>query len=98
MATGGWDGTIRLWDADTGTLKHIFTGHRDNIDGVSPPSNIYSVSFSPDGQTLVSGGRDTIFLWDLTFFIPTLEIPADVNDDGIVNIQDLVQVAGAIGN
>ena len=65
LASGSEDDTIRLWDVGTGTLKHTFTGHQDDVGGVFPPTNVFSVSFSPDGETLASGGRDTIFVWIL---------------------------------
>ena len=28
LATGSWDGTVRIWDPVTGTQRHTFTGHR----------------------------------------------------------------------
>ena len=62
LASGSEDDTILLWDVDTGRRKHAFSGHHDLIDGMGPPTNIYSVAFSPDGKTLASGGRDTIYL------------------------------------
>ncbi len=57
LASGGLDGTIRLWDANTGEPRRTLEGHRSWID---------SVSFSPDSNTLASGSEDrTIRLWDV---------------------------------
>ena len=50
------DYTIRLWDVNTGKQKFILSGHTGRI---------FSVVFSPDGQTLKSGSQDgTIRVWD----------------------------------
>ncbi len=47
---------IWIYDAQTGEVLDLLTGHTDWV---------YSVSFSPDGETLVSGSLDdTIRLWD----------------------------------
>ena len=48
LATGSWDRTIRIWNVDTGEVKHVIAAHRDGID---------SLAFSPDGRTIASGGR-----------------------------------------
>ena len=51
------------------------------------------------GQTLASGGADgTVRLWELTpTSIASERLAADVNGDGNVNTQDLVFVAGQLG-
>jgi len=57
MYTGGpW--MPQVWDMVTGQKLHIFKGeHGDQI---------FSVAFSPDGQTLASGSRDgSIKLWNM---------------------------------
>jgi WD40 repeat protein len=52
-----WDGTMRVWDLDTGTLLHTLTGN----DG-----QVRSVAVSADGRRAVSGGADgTVRAWDL---------------------------------
>lgn len=45
LASGGKEGTIRLWDVVTGEQKKQLTGHKWTIS---------SLAFSPDGQTLAS--------------------------------------------
>ena len=57
LASGAYDRTIRLWDAETGKELRRLEGHEDTVT---------TVAFSPDGCALVSGsglGDRTIRLW-----------------------------------
>ena len=57
LASGSLDSTIKLWDVQTGKVRHTLAGHSFGV---------LSVGFSPDGQTLASGSWDnTIKLWDV---------------------------------
>ncbi|CAG9462523.1 unnamed protein product [Pedinophyceae sp. YPF-701] len=54
--TGAWDGTMRLWDLNTGATTRRFIGHSKDV---------LSVAFSVDNRQIVSASRDrTIRLWN----------------------------------
>jgi guanine nucleotide-binding protein subunit beta-2-like 1 protein len=54
--SGSWDGTLRLWDLNTGVCTRQFIGHTKDV---------LSVAFSPDNRQIVSSSRDrTVKLWN----------------------------------
>jgi WD40 repeat protein len=56
LATGSWDRTVRLWDADTGKETATLTS-----DG----RQVRALSWSPDGRRLASTGDDCMVrIWD----------------------------------
>lgn len=54
--SGSWDGTLRLWDLNSGNTTRRFIGHTKDV---------LSVAFSVDNRQIVSGSRDKhIKLWN----------------------------------
>jgi guanine nucleotide-binding protein subunit beta-2-like 1 protein len=54
--SGSWDGTLRLWDLNSGTTTRRFVSHTKDV---------LSVAFSPDNRQIISGSRDkSIKLWN----------------------------------
>jgi WD40 repeat protein len=59
VASGGQDRLIRLWDVSTGRELVRWEGHE---------AAVTSLTFHPDGNTLVSGSEDgTLKLWNLSY-------------------------------
>jgi glucose repression regulatory protein TUP1 len=57
LATGAEDKVIRVWDINSRTIKHQFTGHEQDI---------YSLDFARNGRIIASGSGDrSVRLWDL---------------------------------
>lgn len=58
LASVGWDGTVKIWHVQRGTLLQTLTGHEGQT---------VSVAFSPEGDWLASSGSQdkTVKLWDI---------------------------------
>src|SRR6266566_278516 len=56
LASGSWDGSLKLWDLERGTLLW----HRQT-------SNINCLAFAPDGSLLANSGDDALIqIWNVT--------------------------------
>ena len=57
LATAGYDGSVRIWEADTGRLERVLLGHTKWVS---------ALAWSPDGKNLASASWDqTVRLWHL---------------------------------
>ena len=58
VATGGWNGTVKMWDPASGRVLRSFSGHSSPVRGLA---------FTPDGRMLAAGASDgRVIFWDVT--------------------------------
>lgn len=56
LATAGWDGSVMIWDAASGTCLITLLGHMSGVN---------SIAWRNDDQQIVSGSADnTVRIWD----------------------------------
>jgi U3 small nucleolar RNA-associated protein 13 len=76
LATGGDDGQVRVWDLVTRSCVATLKAHF---------SAVTSLAVSPDGWTLLSGGRDAVVVaWSLRDYSKTATVPVYEAVEGVV--------------
>lgn len=67
--TGFFDGTIVMWNIETGSEIRRLSGHAPgeyNPTGIVTHSGVNDIALSPSGQMAISGGDDgLVILWDI---------------------------------
>jgi WD40 repeat protein/serine/threonine protein kinase len=59
--SGSWDGTIRVWDLESGQQTRLF-----NLARAVPARTVFWVAFSPDGRRALAATREgDVWLWSL---------------------------------
>ena len=86
VASCSADRTIRIWNTSTGLTTHVLKGHEDEV---------YTIAFSSDGKTLVSGGGNndpTVRIWTLkecgNKVVEQEQGTATVEDNGILALPE----------
>jgi WD40 repeat protein/DNA-binding SARP family transcriptional activator len=80
LIAGTSQGTARVWDAETGTLRHTLLGHSGFVLGVA---------WSPDSSRLVTGGSDgTAKVWEIGAegVLERWSLSAQESQSGIVGV------------
>jgi WD40 repeat protein len=101
IASGGSDGTLRIWNMSSSSQRAMFDAH---------PGNVSAVAISPDGNWIASGGSDgTLRIWNMSSSsqsialeghsgpVTTVAISPDGNWLAAGSIEGTVRIWGAIG-
>ncbi len=93
VATGGWMGTVLLWDPDAGRVLRSFAGHSTPVRGLA---------FLPDGRRLAAGASDgRVILWDVDSGREQMQLDRGlrlpINGMAISHDGRLLAAAGGIG-
>ncbi|MXY26644.1 T9SS type A sorting domain-containing protein [Candidatus Poribacteria bacterium] len=85
LAAGGWR-VIRLLNAHTGEVQRTLFGSSADTNWLA---------FTPDDTLVSLGSSGTVLLWDMNR-LPKA-VPEDINLDGVVNVDDLIEIIRYFG-
>ncbi len=67
IASTGADGTVRVWDAETGASLLTYRGHTRLLNMANLQATIYTVVWAPEGLRIASAGYGTkVHVWNAT--------------------------------
>lgn len=120
LASGSYDGTVRIWDVTTGETIHIFGGLSEeelqklmdehNLDFTPMPAPVVSVVYSPDGSLVAATKNFLIEIWDIAnsalvgvlighnHYVSSISFSADGNtivssaNDGTIRSWDMTNI------
>lgn len=95
IASGSFDGTIKIWHLKTGELIQTLNAHSEAGEIIS------SIAISPDGQTLVSSSNsygENIKIWDLSTGLLISTLKAQGVGVSVVAISPDSQLLASGGN
>lgn len=65
IASAGGDGTVRIWEAETGETLVTYHGHTHWLNMINHPAAVHTVAWSPNGRYIASAGSGThVHVWD----------------------------------
>ena len=65
IASAGGDGTVRVWEAETGKTLLTYRGHTHWLNKINRQITVYTVSWHPKGKRIVSAGVGaSVHVWD----------------------------------
>jgi WD40 repeat protein len=56
VASGSFDGSVRVWETGTGAQRPFFASHGDDA--------VHDLAFSPDGDQVISASRNSVIVTD----------------------------------
>jgi eukaryotic-like serine/threonine-protein kinase len=86
IASTGDDGTIDLWNTDTGNNELTITAY-PQVQGEEGARKVYSVKYTPDEKHLITSANDTgVKMWDISTGQLSGEFRGHKNDANVFDI------------